>query len=89
MTNTLFLDINRTIEWLAFNREVGPTGTVYDGTVIDGDYKAIQKVPAYASHMQAAQLIIKHFEKGGSLVTFTEDSDGWQCHFVPSSSDAG
>lgn len=71
MTNALFLDINKTIEWLAFNREVGPTGIVYDSFVADGTHRASRKLPAYASHMQAAQLIIEHFEAGGSSIKFT------------------
>ena len=76
--------INHTIEWLVFNREVGPTGTVYDGSAIAGDYRATQKVPPYTSDIRAAQLVIEHFEKDGATITFTEESGlWWKCDFEP------
>jgi hypothetical protein len=83
MTNEVFFGINRAIEWLVFNHDVSLSGKVIDGVT------ASRTLPAYASHLKAANLVIEHFEKGGATITFTPAGNAWECQFLPSPDDVG
>jgi hypothetical protein len=81
MTSEVLFDVNRTIEWLVFQREVSSTGLLIDGTA---GYKASQKVPNYASNLHALRPVIERFENHGATITTAKASDGWTCTFEPS-----
>jgi hypothetical protein len=81
MTDEVLFDVNRTMEWLVFQRDVSSTGTRIDGTA---GYKASQKLPNYASDLRALRPVIERFENHGATITTIKATEGWTCTFKPS-----